>query len=41
MQKIETIPMKNNRVKFKVKVAYQDIKEIPEMDKYEHRGIRT
>ena len=41
MQKIETIPMKNNRTKFKVKVAYQDIKEIPEVDKYEHRGIRT
>ena len=41
MQKIETIPLKNNRSKFKVKVAYQDIKEIPEMYKYEHRGIRT
>lgn len=41
MQKIETIPLKNNRTKFKVKVAYQDIKEIPEMYKYEHRGIRT
>lgn len=41
MEKIETIPMKNNRTKFKVKVAYQDIKQIPEMNKYEHRGIRT
>jgi uncharacterized protein involved in tellurium resistance len=41
MQKIETIPMKNNRTKFKVKVAYHYIKEIPEMDKYEHWGIRT
>jgi hypothetical protein len=41
MQKIEMIPMKNNRTKFKIKLAYQDIKEIPEMDKYEHRGIRT
>jgi hypothetical protein len=41
MQKIETIPLKNNRTKFKVKVAYQDIKEIPERYEYEHRGIRT
>ena len=41
MQKIETIPLKNNRTKFKVKVAFQDIKEIPDMYKYEHRGIRT
>lgn len=41
MQKIETMRTKNNRTRFKLKVSYQDIKGIPEINKYEHRGLRT
>lgn len=41
MQKIETIRSTNNRTRFKLKVDYQDIKGIPEINKYEHRGLRT
>jgi hypothetical protein len=41
MQKIETIRSTNNRTRFKLKVAFQDIKGILEVDKYKHRGLRT
>jgi len=34
---IEVIPLKKRKVKFKLKVAYQDILTLPDIDKYQYR----
>lgn len=41
LNKIEIVELSKGRIKFKLKVAYQDIISLPGIDKYEHRGIRT
>jgi putative transposase len=37
--KIETVKLKNNRLRFKLKVAYQDVLTLPDINRYQHRGI--
>ncbi len=39
--KIEVVPLEKRKVKFKLKVAYQDILTIPEIDKYDYRVLRA
>jgi len=39
MNKIEVIPLEKRRVKFKLKVAYQDILTIPEITRYDYRAL--
>ncbi len=39
--KIEVVPLEKRKVKFKLKVAYQDILTIPAIDKYDYRVLRT
>lgn len=41
LDKIEVIPLGKRKVKFKLKVAYQDILTITSIDKYIYRGIRA
>ena len=41
LNKIEVIPLEKWKVKFKLKVAYQDILTIPSIDKYDYRAIRS
>ena len=37
--KIEVIPLEKRRIKFKLKVAYQDILTIPNIHKYDYRAL--
>lgn len=39
LNKIEVIPLEKRQVKFKLKVAYQDILTFPQIDKYDYRAI--
>jgi len=39
MDKIEVVPLEKHRVKFKLKVAYQDILTIQSIDKYDYRVL--
>ena len=39
--KIEVVPLEKRKVKFKLKVAYQDILTLPEIDKYDYRVLGT
>ena len=40
LNKIQVIPLEKRRVKFKLKVAYQDILTIPSIGKYDYRVLR-
>jgi len=37
--KVEVIPLEKRRIKFKLKVAYQDVLTVPGIDKYDSRAI--
>jgi len=37
--KVEVIPLAKRRIKFKLKVAYQDVLTVPGIDKYDYRAI--
>lgn len=37
--KVEVIPLEKRRIKFKLKVAYQDVLTVPGIDKYDYRAI--
>ena len=39
MDKIEVIPLEKRRIKFKLKVAYQDILTIPSITKYDYHSL--
>ena len=39
LNKIEVIPLKKRRIKFELKVAYQDILTIPSIKKYDYRAL--
>jgi len=39
MNKIEVIPLEKRRIKFELKVAYQDILTIPSIGRYDYRVI--
>jgi len=39
LNKIEVIPLEKRRIKFKLKVAYQDILTIPSIAKYDYRAL--
>lgn len=41
MNKILVVPLEKRKVKFKLKVAYQDIMTLPDIDKYEYRALRS
>ncbi len=41
LDKIEVIPLEKRKVKFKLKVAYQDILTIPSIGKYAYRVLRA
>lgn len=40
MGKIEVTPMQHNEIKIRLKVAYQEILSLPDIDKYQYRVIR-
>jgi len=39
LNKIEVIPLEKRRIKFELKVAYQDILTIPSIDRYDYRAL--
>jgi transposase InsO family protein len=41
MDKIDVIPLEKRKVKFQLNVAYQDILTLPNIHRYDYRGIRA